>query len=318
MKAVVFPGQGSQHSGMLSALYQHHQETRDYFRRASQICDVDFGSLFFDADNETQLHLTENTQPALVLASYCTWRAYRKYKNLQADYLAGHSLGEYSALLAADSLSFDDAIRAVKERGRAMQEAVAVGQGAMLAVMGIGADTLNEICHWVSSETQEVLQVANYNSPSQIVISGSAAAAHWLQENFIAEKFGVTGRYKWIPLKVSAPFHCPLMRPAQERMARVLAQIDFRDAKIPVVQNFTAQIEQQADRLRENLLQQVTGTVRWWESCELLLQHGVKQFTECGPGSVLSNLLKKIDTPALQTFNIPQDDDVSHFEEAER
>ncbi|MAF91229.1 MAG: ACP S-malonyltransferase [Bdellovibrionota bacterium] len=304
LQAVVFPGQGSQHTGMIEGLFKESQNCKDLFNAASKICEVNFEELFFNPDKKDQLNLTENTQPALVLASVALFREAIERKRLNPHFVAGHSLGEYSALVAAESISFEDAIYAVKQRGKAMQEAVPVGQGAMLAVLGMEDEQVIKMCQWVEKETNEVLSPANFNSPGQIVISGSAKACDWLKENFNKEDFGNPRRHKFIPLAVSAPFHCSLMMPAQIKMQEVLEKIEIKNAILPVLQNFDASLQQEAGKIKENLIKQVTGAVRWVESIQLMKQKDIKEINECGPGKVLTGLVKKIDSESFSTFNI--------------
>lgn len=304
LQAVVFPGQGSQHTGMIEGLFKESQECKDLFQTASKICDVNFEEIFFNPEKKEQLNLTENTQPALVLASVALFRQAIQKKRLNPHFVAGHSLGEYSALVAAESISFEDAIYAVKQRGKAMQEAVAVGQGTMLAVLGMDDEQVVKMCKWVEKETNEILTPANFNSPGQIVISGSAKACEWLKENFNKEDFGNPRRHKFIPLAVSAPFHCPLMMPAQEKMQEVLDKIEIKNAILPVLQNYDANLHQDAQEIKQNLIKQVTGPVRWVESIQLMKQKDITEINECGPGKVLTGLVKKIDSEAFSTFNI--------------
>lgn len=315
MLALLFPGQGSQSVGMCKFLHDEFSEVRDIFTLASDTLGMSFEKLCFEGP-ESELQKTENTQPALVLASIAYYKAIQKVAPLSFAYSAGHSLGEYSALVVNEVIDLPTALRLVRARGQAMQEAVPVGQGAMLAVMGMSDSDVEKMCAWVSLTNPDAgsIQAANFNAPGQVVISGTAAAAEYLQKNFSPDKIGASGRVKFIPLKVSAPFHCRLMQPAQDKMKNLLEKTPFQNATHPIIQNFDALAHSQAIELRMNLVSQVTGSVRWTASVQNLLSLGVKDFLEVGPGKVLSGLVKKIDSSAGNTFNINSLEDLKTLE----
>lgn len=246
---------------------------------------------------EEELRLTENTQPAILTVSVAAARVFAE-QGITLALAAGHSLGEWSAHLAAGTLSFADAVRAVKARGRAMQQAVPAGQGAMAAILQLDAAQVAEACAEAASETGQVVQAANLNSPGQTVISGAAAAVEKASALCKAK-----GARRAVTLPVSAPFHCALMQPAQEEVARVLAGLTVSDPKIPVAANVTGGIVTTADAARDALIRQVTGTVRWVDCVGALRQAGAEVYVEVGPGKVLCGLLKQID-PALKSLNV--------------
>ncbi len=236
---------------------------------------------------EDQLRLTENTQPAILTASVAAWRVLQE-KGITPAFVAGHSLGEYSAHVAAGTMTFADAIRTVRSRGQFMQEAVPVGTGSMAAILGMALEKVAEVC--TDAAQGEVCEAANINSPEQIVISGHVAAIE--RATKLADERGAK-RAKVLP--VSAPFHCSLMKPAQERLAVVLARLQFVPPQFPVVCNVDARPVADADTAREALVRQVTGSVRWSESMQWLISQGVETFIEVGPGKVLCGLMRQID-----------------------
>jgi [acyl-carrier-protein] S-malonyltransferase len=313
MWATLFPGQGSQHPGMGKFLFEEFQVVREAFEEASDSVSVDFKKLCFDGSEE-QLALTENTQPCLVLVSSATDRVLRRELGFDPKVAAGHSVGEYSAMVSAQVMELKHAIQAVRIRGQAMQSAVPVGLGGMTAVMGLdGAQTLS-MCQWAMGETKEgPVEPANLNAPGQIVISGKKTVLDWLATNFKPEAIGASGRVKFIPLKVSAPFHCSMMKPAEEKMAQVLGDIPFRTAKTPVVQNVTATPETDGEKLRQSLIKQVCAPVRWIESIQKISQLGHTKAVESGCGRVLAGLVKKIE-PNLACLNLNSMDDLRALE----
>lgn len=314
MIAGIFPGQGSQHSGMAKPLYENFTSCKRLFEEASDAISVDMRKLCFDAA-ESDLALTENTQPALVLASTCTWTALNEVRPLTLSAGAGHSLGEYSALVAAGAIGFAPTLKAVRARGQAMQSAVPVGKGAMLAVMGLADEDVDTLCKWaVKTSGLGPLEPANFNAPGQVVVSGSAAAADWLRENINLEAAGLTGRAKLIPLKVSAPFHCSMMEPAQKAMKPVLEAMTVSSASFPIYQNVTAMPTTSANPLRDGLVQQITASVRWNPSVQNMVRTGLTKFVEVGPGKVLSGLVKKIDSERTHTFNVATIEDIRRYE----
>jgi len=246
---------------------------------------------------EAELRLTENTQPAIMTVSVAVARVLAE-RGIEPALAAGHSLGEWSAHVIAGTLSFADAVRAVKARGAAMQRAVPAGEGAMAAVLQLDAALVAEACEEAARETGLVVQAANLNSPNQTVISGAAAAVEKASELCKAK-----GARRAIPLPVSAPFHCALMQPAQEEVARVLAAITMRDPRIPVAANVTGSLVTTAAAARDALIRQVTGAVRWVDCMMALKGAGANLFIEVGPGKVLCGLLKQID-PELKSLNV--------------
>ncbi len=284
--AFLFPGQGSQSVGMgkeLAALYPVARET---FDEADEALGYKLSQLCFEGP-EDQLKLTEITQPAILTVSVAAFRVVQS-KGITPAYVAGHSLGEYSAHVAAGTLSFVDAVRTVRNRGKYMQEAVPVGLGAMAAILALPAEQVHQVC--LEAAQSEVCQAANLNSPDQTVISGSKAAVERAAE--LAKKRGAK---RAVMLPVSAPFHCPLMHPAQERLAEDLRALHFHTPEIPLMCNVDAELVTTADRSRDALIRQVTGAVRWDQSMRALVALGVQTFVEIGPGKVLCGLMRQID-----------------------
>jgi [acyl-carrier-protein] S-malonyltransferase len=282
----MFPGQGSQQVGMgreLAAMYPVAKET---FDEADAALGYELSKLCFEGP-EDQLKLTEITQPAILTVSVAAWRVLQS-QGLTASFVAGHSLGEYSAHVAAGTLSFADAIRTVRNRGKYMQEAVPVGVGAMAAVLGLPAEKVEEIC--AEAAQGEVCQAANLNSPDQTVISGNKAAVERAAE--LAKKAGAK---RAILLPVSAPFHCALMQPAQKRLAQDLGALSFHNPEVPVMCNVDAALMTTGDASRDALIRQVTGAVQWVKSMRGLIALGVENFVEVGPGKVLCGLMRQID-----------------------
>jgi [acyl-carrier-protein] S-malonyltransferase len=287
--AFLFPGQGSQFAGMGKSLAGAYPEAARVFEQADAALGFPISRLCFEGPEE-QLKLTENTQPALLAVSVAA-NAVLASKGLRPDYVAGHSLGEYSALLAAGSLSFSDAIRIVRKRGQYMQEAVPAGMGAMAALLKLPEGKLEAV---LSQAAQgEVVTAANLNSPDQIVIAGHAGAV-----NRAVELAKAAGARRAMLLPVSAPFHCPLMKPAQERLRADLDAAEFRDLSVPLINNWQAREIHSGAEAREGLYQQVPNPVRWADSIRALARAGVTRFIEAGPGSVLTGLLRNID-PSL-------------------
>jgi [acyl-carrier-protein] S-malonyltransferase len=282
----LFPGQGSQAVGMGKELAGHYPVARRTFEEADGALGYKLSELCFEGPEE-KLRLTEITQPAILTASVAVWRVLQE-RGLQPDFVAGHSLGEYSAHVAAGTLTFADAVRTVRNRGKYMQEAVPVGQGAMAAILGMTLDQVGEILK--EAAQGEVCQAANINSPEQIVISGHAGAV-----NRAMKLASARGAKKAVSLPVSAPFHCSLMQPAQDRLARDLRALSFQDPLCPVVSNVDAAAVDSADAARDALIRQVTGTVRWEPSVRLLINNGASLFIEVGPGKVLWGLMRQID-----------------------
>jgi [acyl-carrier-protein] S-malonyltransferase len=319
MWAALFPGQGSQSVGMGRFLFDNFQLAREIFEEAGDTLKIDFKKLCFEGP-ESDLQLTENTQPALLLVSTATFRVVQSTTGVKIAAGAGHSIGEYAAVVAAGAMKFTDALKAVRVRGQAMQRAVPVGQGGMVAVMGLSDEQIIKLCQW-SEETSGLkpIEPANFNAPGQIVISGSQKLIDWMRANAKADIFAPeTPRLKLVPLSVSAPFHCSLMKPAEEEMSLVLNQTEFADAQWPIVQNVTAKESTSAPVLRENLIRQISGAVRWTQCMTRLKALGTTRMIEFGAGKVLTGLSKKIDSTAETPFNINTLDDIKTLEQALR
>ncbi|MGE0405632.1 MAG: ACP S-malonyltransferase [Candidatus Korobacteraceae bacterium] len=284
--AFLFPGQGSQAVGMGRDLASLYPLARQTFDEADEALGYKLSEVCFEGPEE-RLRLTEVTQPAILTVSIAAFRVLQE-KGLTPEYVAGHSLGEYSAHVASGTMSFADAVRTVRNRGRYMQDAVPVGEGAMAAILGMPVAEVEQACADVSQG--EVVQAANINSPEQVVISGSKAAVERAAE--LAKQRGAK---RAVMLPVSAPFHCALMQPAQERLAKDLEQIAFGAMRYPVIANVDAATMSDPDSARQALVRQVTGSVRWLESMRLLIDRGVQTFVEAGPGKVLCGLMRQID-----------------------
>jgi [acyl-carrier-protein] S-malonyltransferase len=285
--AFVFPGQNSQYIGMGKSLAEKFAAARSVFDQADQALGFSLSELCFEGPPEI-LQLTENMQPALLTVSVAAWRVLDEH-NVKADFVAGHSLGEYSALVAAGSLDFADAVRLVRKRGQYMQEAVPVGVGAMAALLKLPAEKLYSIL--TEASQGEVVAAANYNSPDQVVIAGHADAVARAVELAKA-----AGARRAILLSVSAPFHCALMEPAQQRLQADLDATEFRDLTVPLVNGWQARVIRTGDEAREGLYQQVPNPVRWTDVIRELAAQDVSRFVEVGAGGVLTGLLRNIGT----------------------
>lgn len=289
MIAFVFPGQGSQHVGMGQALAGRFPECRETFEQADAALGAAISTLCFDGPAE-RLVLTEHTQPALLTVSTAAARALMR-RGVRPGWLAGHSLGEYSAHVAAGTLSFGDAVRTVRNRGRYMQDAAPVGHGAMAAVMGLDAPLVEQACR--EAADGQVVSAANLNAPGQVVIAGAAAAVRRA-----GDRAKALGARRVRALPVSAPFHCALMRPARDRLERDLRALVVSDPAVPVVANLDAEPKRGAVAAVSALVDQVTAPVRWEQVVRRLASEGVDTYVEVGPGAVLSGLIRRIDRGA--------------------
>jgi len=292
--AFIFPGQGSQYVGMGKELFENFAVSKQVFEEADDALHHSLSALCFRGPEET-LKLTEYTQPAVLTTSIAALKALQSEKGIIPQLTAGHSLGEYTALVVSGALAFSEAVKIVRLRGKFMQEAVPVGEGAMAAVLGMEREQIERICDEVSSG--EVLTPANFNCPGQIVIAGHTKAVGRAIERVKQE-----GK-KAVLLPVSAPFHSPLMRPAGERLEKVLEGVSVNDLKIPVVTNVEAEVNDSKDMIKGLLVAQVSRPVRWEESMEKIIERGIEQVLEIGPGKVLSGLMKRIDH-RIETKNL--------------
>ena len=284
--AFLFPGQGSQKVGMVQDLFENYDSVKALIKEADETLGFSISKMMFEGP-DTELMKTEFTQPAILTASVAVWQVLKEH-GLTPDIAAGHSLGEYSALVAAGAISFADAVNTVHLRGRFMQEAVPLGEGGMAAIIGSNPETIVKVCGEVSTEDLPV-QAVNFNCPGQVVIAGATAAVEKA-----CEALKEAGARRAIMLKVSAPFHSTLMEPAALRLKEVLDKIDIHDTAIPVVANVNAKEETKADEIRKNLVDQAAHPVHWEESIRNMIAGGVDMTVEAGPGTVLTGFMKKI------------------------
>lgn len=300
--AFVFPGQGSQKIGMLAELAVEFPIVQNTFAEASEVLGYDLWALVQTGAQE-DINLTERTQPLLLTASVAVYRAWQEKNGAQPALMAGHSLGEWSALVCAGVVAFKDAVKLVQQRGKFMQEAVPAGQGAMAAIIGLDDTLIIEACK--KAEQGEVVSAVNFNSPGQVVIAGTAAAVE--RASALCKEAGAK---RALPLPVSAPFHTELMRPAAERLAEQIAATNFFAPKVPVVHNVTADVENDPEKIKALMIEQVFSPVRWVECVHTLSANGVSLTLECGPGKVLSGLNKRINAE-LNTISVEKPEELN-------
>lgn len=301
--AFVFPGQGSQKVGMLGAAHERFPVVRDTFAEASQALGYDMWDLVCHGEQDA-LNLTETTQPVLLTCSVALWRAWLEQGGHEPSIMAGHSLGEFSALVCAGALDFSDAVKLVKQRGAFMQTAVPVGEGAMAAIIGLDDAAINAVCAEAARGSGQVVAAVNFNSPGQVVIAGHSgavdAAIGLLKE---------AGAKRAMPLPVSAPFHTELMKPAGERLAEVVAGLTIKTPKIPVVHNVHATAENEPEKIKSLLVEQIYSPVQWTRCVEAIVKSGATNIVECGPGKVLSGLSRRIDK-SLHSFSLEEPEEL--------
>lgn len=301
--AYIFPGQGSQAVGMGKDLFDNVAAAREVFEEADEALGFSLSEMCFSG-NEEDLQLTANTQPAILTASVAAFRAMQSDGFAKPDIVAGHSLGEYSALVATGVLEFTDAVRTVRKRGTYMQQAVPVGVGAMAAILGADIDTVEQACS--DAARDQVCSPANINSPLQIVIAGDSDAI-----DRACELLKERGAKRAIRLNVSAPFHCSLMMPAQEQLAADLSQLTYSDFVSPIIHNVDAAVNNDASKVCDALTRQVSSPVRWLQSVQRAVADGVDTFVEVGPGKVLSGLVKQIDRD-VRCLNVSDQESLSN------
>jgi [acyl-carrier-protein] S-malonyltransferase len=288
--AFVFPGQGSQSVGMLAPLADEYSSIQQLFSRASDVLGYDLWALAQSGPQE-QLNLTEQTQPLLLTSSVAIWQVWQSLGGSVPALMAGHSLGEYSALVCSGVIDFDAAVSLVRDRGKFMQQAVPQGVGAMSAVLGLDDQVIVSICQDVSVDGN-VVEAVNFNSPGQVVVAGNADAV-----SKAADLLKKAGAKRVAPLPVSAPFHTSLMKPAAEQLAVAIAKVEFQAPTIPIVHNVHASIESDPGKIRQLMVEQTASPVRWTQSIEFMVARGVERVVECGPGKVLSGLCRRIHKP---------------------
>lgn len=315
MLGFVYPGQGSQSPGMGAFLYQEFEVVRRIFELASDTINLDIKKLCFTGSTQ-ELALTENTQPALLTVSTATTQVIQEITGLTPTLTAGHSVGEYASLVLGKTLSFTDAMKAVQLRGQAMQNAVPEGHGGMVAVLGLTKEQVDFLCRWACENSGHApLAPANYNCEGQIVISGDQRILNWLKDNFKPEILpGSPRRAKLIPLQVSAPFHCEMMLPAQEVVSEFFESISFHDSVLPIIQNVTAKTENKASLLKNNLITQISGSVKWTQTMHEFKSQGCSSIVECGHGTVLKGLFKKTDADFFKVYSTNSLEDLKALE----
>tara|TARA_A100001011_G_scaffold399526_2_gene508616 strand:- start:729 stop:1655 length:927 start_codon:yes stop_codon:yes gene_type:complete len=306
MKAILFPGQGSQIVGMGSEFYNSFPSVKKIFEEADDVLNFKISKIILEGPSE-DLKLTQNTQPAILVVSYSIFTILKNEYNYKLDtvkFFAGHSLGEYSALLCANALTFKDALYLLFQRGKFMQEAVPVGEGAMLAVLGSDISDINK--YILKLNTKGVCEIANDNANGQTIVSGNTKLIEELQSELKKNK------KKSILLPVSAPFHCSLMKPASNAMEKIIKSINFKKPNFKIVTNVTAEAEEDETKLKQLLIQQIYTKVRWRESINYMIKKSVQEFVEIGPGKVLSGLIKRI-APDKNSFSINSIDDIKNI-----
>ena len=303
MFSLVFPGQGSQKIGMIREFYEKYDLTKQLFKDADAILNTPISKIIFEGPDE-KLNLTENTQPAIFLASYCIFEIMKKeygYNFEKFKYFAGHSLGEYSALACSGAIKFEDAIKILQQRGKSMQEAIPNGRGGMLVVLGISSTELEK--NLEENNNSYECYVANDNSQLQVVVSGLKKDIELLSNDLSKKKI------KNIKLNVSAPFHCKLMKPASEKMENYINNLKINKLEKPIISNVTAKEVLKPEEIKRLLISQIEKKVRWLESVEYMINNGVKNFVEIGPGKVLSGLIKRINKD-VKVSSINNEDDI--------
>ena len=306
MFSIIFPGQGSQSIGMGKEFYEKYSLVKDIFSRADEVLKFNLSKIILDGPI-AEINLTKNTQPAIFVVTYSIFSVMKKEFNIElnnANYFAGHSLGEYSALSCANALEFEDAVRLLYERGSAMQQAVAPNKGAMLAILGLKIDEI--LKHINSISINGICEIANDNCPGQIVMSGDKDSVEILQNSLKKKSI------RSVILPVSAPFHSSLMKSAEEKMNQKIMESSFKDPKPPIISNVTAKEENKVGKIKELLIKQITSKVKWRESIEYMINNGVKEFIEIGPGKVLSGLVKRINKD-VNVFNINSINDITSY-----
>jgi [acyl-carrier-protein] S-malonyltransferase len=301
--AYIFPGQGSQAVGMGKDLFDNFTNARDVFEEADDALGFKFSEMCFSGTTE-DLALTANTQPAILTVSIAAFRVMEAEGFPLPNFVAGHSLGEYSALVSANAMTFSEAVKTVRKRGMYMQESVPIGVGAMAAILGLPVETVENAC--TEAAQGQVCSPANINSPAQIVIAGNSEAIDRAIE-ILTER----GAKRAIKLNVSAPFHCALMKPAQEKLAKDLQEINFEDLRFPVIENVSAEANMKGERAREALTMQVSAPVRWADSIENLITKGVETFVEVGAGKILTGLVRQINRD-VRCLNVENSDSLKN------
>ena len=309
MSSLLFPGQGSQVVGMGTEFYNNFDMVKKIFNQADEKLNFSISKMILEGPAD-QLQLTKNTQPAILTVSYSIFKVLKDefgFDHKSIKFFAGHSLGEYSCLVRSEALNFSDAIYLLHERGKAMQEAVPVGEGSMIAILGLNIEEIKSLLKDLNNNVKGVCEVANDNAEGQVIISGDKNSVINLQNELKKKKI------KSIPLKVSAPFHCSLMKPAAEFMKEKINKIDFKNPLFPIISNVTAKPEIKGDNIKKLLIDQIFSTVRWRESLVYISEEGETDFIEIGPGKVLSGMLKRT-IKHVNSFSINTIADIKNFE----